>query len=321
MLKRVWGRKMQLHSNSMRTPTISPSQHIALAGASVLFALVAIFGLSLEVRIPTSPPSQSATALASVVLPDGSLTAKAAVIYDPTTSTVLYEKNSQLTLPLASLTKLMTAHAILSSVPTSTIITISEKDISADSDAGDWGLKAGDTLTMGDILKISLVASSNYAMSAAARSLGSEYIKDMNADAASLGLAHSYFLNPTGLDVDTAVSGGYGSAYDIAKLAAAFLKQFPQYFELSTQPSVQVMASGHSVTATATTLPLQSIPGFIGAKTGYTDLAGGNLVMAYDIDINHPLIAVVLGSTQDGRFDDMRTLVAASRALFTTTQP
>ncbi|HEY5383246.1 MAG TPA: hypothetical protein VIJ88_01685, partial [Candidatus Paceibacterota bacterium] len=141
-----------------------------------------------------------------------------------------------------------------------------------------------------------------------------------NRDASQLGLSHTYFLNSTGLDLTADTSGAYGSAYDVARLAAAFLKQYPQYFELSSAPSISVEASGRTVTANATTLPLQDIPGFIGAKTGYTDLAGGNLVMAYDVDINHPLIAVVLGSTEAGRFTDIRTLVDASRQM-ETAQP
>lgn len=263
--------------------------------------------------MPQSTKADVSGGAAAAVLADGSLSAKAAIIYDPSTGTIIYDKNSQLTLPLASLAKLLTAHAVLSSVATSTLITISAKDISSDADAGDWGLKAGDVLTLGDLLKIGLVASSNYAMAAAAGSLGSAYIDDINRDAAVLGLSHTYFLNPTGLDINAGTSGAYGSAYDVAKLAAVFLKEYPQYFELSAQPSIRVAASGHGVSADATTIPLQDIPGFIGAKTGYTDLAGGNLVLAYDVDINHPLIAVVLGSTEQGRFADIRTLVDASR--------
>ena len=267
------------------------------------------------------PLKEPAAAVMAIDLPDGSLTAKAAIIYDPTTDTVLYAKNADLTLPLASVTKLLTAYTILDSVPTSTIITLTAKDTSVDSDAGDWGLKTGDTLSLNDLIKIGLVASSNYAMSAAAGSLGSSYMEDMNAHASKLGLSHTYFLNPTGLDINASLSGAYSSAADIATLAAAFLKNYPQYFELSSRPSVSVTASGHSVVAKATTVPLQDIPGFIGAKTGYTDLAGGNLVLAYDVDINHPLIAVVLGSTQAGRFADIRTLVDASRSMFASNTP
>ncbi len=246
-------------------------------------------------------------------LPLGSLSAKAAVVYDPTTKQILYQKNAELTLPLASLTKLMTAQTVLGSVSTATLVTISQKDISTDNDAGDLVLKVGNVLKVGDLIRIGLAASSNYAMAAAAGSLGNNSLADMNRDASRLGLTHTYFLNPTGLDVDKNTSGAYGSAYDVALLASVFLKNYPQYFEISSHSSVTVNASGRAVTAAATALPLQDIPGFIAAKTGYTDLAGGNLVMAYDIDINHPLIAVVLGSTEQGRFDDIRTLVNASR--------
>jgi D-alanyl-D-alanine carboxypeptidase len=267
-----------------------------------------------------APKAKPSTASMAIQLPLGSLSAKAAIVYDPATNQILYDKNSQLTLPLASITKLMTAHVVLGSVPSTTLVTITAKDISKDGDAGDWGLKAGDTLRLGDLIKIGLAASSNYAMAAAAGSLGSTYMADMNRDARHLGLTHTYFLNSTGLDITAQTSGAYGSAYDIAILASAFLKEYPQYFELSSQPSVTVRASGHAVTASATSLPLQNIPGFIGAKTGYTDLAGGNLVMAYDIDIGHPLIAVVLGSTEQGRFTDMRTLVDASREMETAQQ-
>jgi len=280
-----------------------------------LLCLVCIALLHYAHLVALQTGQQHKAPQAMIQLPLGSLSATAAVVYDPTTKKILYDKNAQLTLPLASITKLMTAHVVLNSVPTTTLVTITARDISTDSDAGDSGLKVGDVLKIGDLIKIGLAASSNYAMAAAAGSLGSNYVADMNRDATQLGLTHTYFLNPTGLDINKETSGAYGSAYDIALLASAFLKEYPQYFELSSSPSVTVEASGRPVTAVATALPLQDIPGFIAAKTGYTDLAGGNLVMAYDIDINHPLIAVVLGSTEEGRFDDMRTLVEASRQL------
>jgi D-alanyl-D-alanine carboxypeptidase (penicillin-binding protein 5/6) len=301
----------------MKFPYVPAPVLISLAGAvfSCFVFIIFLFYSGGHVLKAEQPPVQPAPTLQ---LPEGALSAKAAILYDPTTGKILYDKNSQLTLPLASITKLMTAHVVLNSMPTSTLITLNAKDTLGGSDAGDWGLKIGDVLRIGDLIKIGLAASSNYAMAAAAGSLGNGYISDMNRDATQLGLSHTYFLNPTGLDINTDTSGGYGSAYDIARLTAAFLKEYPQYFELSSEPSVSVQASGHAVTADATALPLQDIPGFIGAKTGYTDLAGGNLVMAYDIDIGHPLIAVVLGSTEEGRFTDIRTIVDASRALNST---
>ncbi len=298
----------------MKFPHLQASVLLSLASAGFGCIMLIIFlfysnGLFLKFEQQKKQPA------ATLQLRVGALDAQAAILYDPTTGKILYDKNAQLTLPLASITKLMTAHVVLHEVSTSTLITLSSKDTVGGSDAGDWGLKVGDVLRLGDLIKIGLAASSNYAMAAAASSVGSGYISDMNRDANQLGLSHTYFLNPTGLDITADTSGGYGSAYDVARLTATFLKEYPQYFELSAEPTISVRASGRDVTAQATAAPLQDIPGFIGAKTGYTDLAGGNLVMAYDIDINHPLIAVVLGSTEEGRFTDIRALVNASRQL------
>jgi len=65
---------------------------------------------------------------------------------------------------------------------------------------------------------------------------------------------------------------------------------------------------------TAHGAPLGAIPGIIMGKTGYTDLAGGNLAVVFDAGVGHPVVAVVMGSTQDGRFSDMKQLVSASIA-------
>jgi D-alanyl-D-alanine carboxypeptidase (penicillin-binding protein 5/6) len=250
----------------------------------------------------------------SISIDGNSLEAKAAVVYDPATGKILYAKNADATMPLASLTKLMTAQVVLGALPTSTLITISKKDVSVEGDVADLSLKAGDTMTLSSIIKLGLDASSNHAMSAAAAALGASYITDLNKTAGQLGLSHTYFLNSTGLDLNLDTAGAYGSASDVAHLAAAFMHDYPTYFELSIEESVTVPVSGRQVTVDATALPILDIPGLIGAKTGYTDLAGGNLVAAFDEDINHPLIAVVLGSSEDGRFSDMRVLIAAARA-------
>jgi D-alanyl-D-alanine carboxypeptidase (penicillin-binding protein 5/6) len=135
----------------------------------------------------------------------------------------------------------------------------------------------------------------------------------MNAEAQHLGLTETYFLNGTGLDLDVEVSGAYGSARDVAVLATAFMTRHPEYFSATAQQTVTLTVEGRTIEASSTATPLISTPGFIGAKTGYTDLAGGNLVAAFDIAVGHPLIAVVLGSTRDGRFEDMHLLIEASR--------
>ena len=296
---------------------------VSTIGILLAIGLVLFLFLSSNHKLHLPTVSQ-ATSTQTLALADNALEAKAAVVYDPATGKILYAKNAEVTMPLASLTKLMTAQVALSNIATSTLITLSKKDVSVEGDAGDWNLHVGDTMTLGNIIKLGLGASSNHAMSAAAAALGTSYITDLNNTAGKLGLTHTYFLNSTGLDMSTSTSGAYGSASDIAHLAAAFLHAYPGYFELSTNESVTVpvhsSTGSRQVTAKATALPILDIPGIIGVKTGYTDLAGGNLVVAFDEDINHPLIAVVLGSSEEGRFKDMRTLIAAVRASNTVKQ-
>lgn len=290
-------------SQSLSTAVISVGLVVlAFGGGVVMVSLV-----HLQVK---EPLAHTATFPAPITLDETALKAKAAILYDPTNGRILYAKNAQQQLPLASLTKLMTAEVVLRHMAADTPVQITKKDLNAD---GDWGLRAGDILPLFDLLKLGLIASSNDAMAAAAASLGSNYLATMNNMASKLGLTKTYFLNPTGLDISRDSAGAYGSAYDVARLAAAFFKEYPDYFSLTTSRSVSVQSGTRTLSAAATALPLSSLPGFVGAKTGYTDLAGGNLVVIFDIEIGHPLVAVVLGSTEQGRFDDVRTLAHTIR--------
>jgi D-alanyl-D-alanine carboxypeptidase len=286
-----------------------------VAGVLAVALIGAAFGVG---AVVASLPSHSQTAavadaqtLPPIVLDPSQLTAEAAIIYDPETGQVLYQKNANTALPLASLTKLMTAQAVLASRDPSTLVTFTAEDLAPD---GDWGFKVGDTTDLGDLLRFGLVASSNDAMAAAASSLGSGYLDDMNSIAQTLNLTKTYFLNPTGLDLNSDTAGAYGSAFDIARLLAEFYKKYPALIEHTTSPTVSIVVNGRTLTSAATAAPLQNIPGFAGGKTGFTDLAGGNLAAVFDLEINHPLVFVVMHSTETGRFADIRTLLEAARS-------
>ena len=289
----------------------SASTAILLAVASVGLGC-ALFIIFLTFITASHQPTKTAVAPypAQLAVSPQDIVAKAAIVYDPTQNRILFAKNAQESLPLASLTKIMTAQAVLSSIATDTMVTITPEDLKSAADAGDWGFREGDRVSISNLITFGLVASSNTAMAAAAAAMGNTYLIALNSTADKLGLSQTLFLNSTGLDINTDTSGAYGSALDMARLTAAFLRAYPQYFELTDKPVVSIpVGGGRTIAATATMAPIQNIPGFIGAKTGYTDLAGGNLVAAFDIDIGHPLIAVVLGSTEKGRFSDMRTLI------------
>ena len=247
----------------------------------------------------------------AITLDDTTFLAKSVLLYDPRDARVLYAKDAYEAHPLASLTKLMAAQVVLSQKVRPTAVTVTVNDLKPE---GDWGFRSGDVFSLKDLLKYSLVASSNDAITAAVSTVGPDFVQIMNTEAQSLGLTKTRFINPTGLDVDATTAGGYGSAFDMARLTAVFYKNFPTYFTLTNAKRVSIRDGARTLSATATAAPLLTLPGFVGAKTGYTTLAGGNLVAVFDIEVGHPLVAVILGSTQNGRFTDMETLITAARA-------
>jgi D-alanyl-D-alanine carboxypeptidase len=141
----------------------------------------------------------------------------------------------------------------------------------------------------------------------------------MNLETQKLGLAQSYFLNESGLDESATQSGGYGSADDVAKLMQYILVNKPEILEPTKYASLTVTSLSNTYVAKNTDILADTIPGLLASKTGYTDLAGGNLAVAFDASIGRPFIIVVLGSTESGRFSDMQTLVNATMKYATST--
>jgi D-alanyl-D-alanine carboxypeptidase len=121
-----------------------------------------------------------------------------------------------------------------------------------------------------------------------------------------------HFTNETGLDEKDA-SGGYGTARDMAYLIAWALHNDPHLFEATTEESASFTSlSDKTHIAKNTDEIVNKIPSLIASKTGYTELAGGNLAIAFDAGLQRPIVVVVLGSSIEGRFKDVETLVQAS---------
>jgi D-alanyl-D-alanine carboxypeptidase (penicillin-binding protein 5/6) len=132
----------------------------------------------------------------------------------------------------------------------------------------------------------------------------------MNAKAEEIGLSQSYFVNPTGLDVDGTTGGSYGSARDMAFLMEYILLKHPEILAGTNESTSKIYdQEGALFRAVNTNGVTDHISGLIGSKTGFTGLAGGNLVIAYDAGLNHPIVVVVLDSTLEGRFSDVMTLI------------
>jgi len=257
-----------------------------------------------------------------------SVQAKAVYIFDITNNKVIYEKDPETPHPLASLTKLAAILTAAKTVPLETTVTITPTDILSE---GDTGLLPGEDWSLVNLIEFSLVTSSNDGITAIARTIGEilatttinddnaatqVFVDKMNETVKGLGLSHTTFSDPTGLDLSTSTPGAYGSAKDVATLISYIVKSYPDLIE-DTGKSKSVFHSSQSThIATNTDTELPNIPSVLASKTGYTDLAGGNLAVIFDVGFMHPVVAVVLGSSYDARFSDMETLVQATLQKF-----
>src|SRR5581483_3239330 len=101
--------------------------------------------------------------------------------------------------------------------------------------------------------------------------------------------------NGTGLDIDSEQAGAYGTARDIATLAGKLLEKAPDIAGATIEPSISIRSEeGVLHNEQNTNQDVVHVPGILLSKTGYTDLAGGNLVVVYDAGIGHPIAVVVL---------------------------
>ena len=104
----------------------------------------------------------------------------------------------------------------------------------------------------------------------------------------------------------------------MAVLLAHLLIKNPELLDATRESDLLFRSLSNITHKGKNTNPLvATVPGVLASKTGYTDLAGGNLALAFDAGLGHPIVAVVLGSTYDGRFSDIRKLIVASMETVT----
>ncbi len=240
---------------------------------------------------------------------DVDIAARAAIVYDIKSGKTLYTKNADAQLALASLTKIVTALVADEELGAKRQIQVTEQALATE---GVSGLVAGESWSERDLSDFMLIVSSNDAASALAMSAGDrqQFIIKMNHLAKRLGLTSVTLLNESGLDADSRRAGGYGSVRDMAHLLAYITLANTELLEATTLAEfIGESSSGLRYKAINTNKIVGEIPGLIGGKTGYTDLAGGNLAIVFDAGIGRPIAVVVLGSTKMGRFDDVLKLV------------
>ena len=217
--------------------------------------------------------------------------AKAMVVLEGYTDSVLYSFNKDTRLPMASTTKIMTAIvAIENTVDFDKKIQISDKAVGVEGSS--IYIKKGEELSMRELLYGLILASGNDCAVAIAESIGpdGEFIDMMNNLAIGIGLSNTHFDNPHGLDSDT----HYTSAYDLAKITAYALKNDVFREIVSTE---RYVIDGTDIYPTRYLKNKNKLlftqDGCIGVKTGFTDNAGRCLVNAVEKD-GMQVISVVL---------------------------
>lgn len=214
------------------------------------------------------------------------VSATAAVLMDADMGQVLYEKNGDRQMLIASTTKIMTALVVLEHAAPDDVITVTPDHMA---EGSSMYLKAGETVRVEELLYGLLLCSGNDAALALTECAGglTPFVALMNEKAAALGMARTSFANPNGLDAD----GHYSTARDMAVLAAAAMEN----------PTFRRICSSRSVTIGQRTMEnhnrlLRQMEGCVGLKTGYTQAAGRTLVSCTERE-GCRLVAVTL---QDG---------------------
>ena len=255
---------------------------------------------------------------------DVHISARAAVVYDLTSSSTLFGAHETEPLPLASVTKLMTVLAASEVLPHDASVPITAYALSVE---GDSGFVEHERWRIDDLASYTLLSSSNDGAEALAVAGGyaidpsitndddaeRTFIRRMNARAQELGLSSLTFHNASGLDESATQTGGVGSAIDVARLAAHLYSHDQRFVQhLSESTHTYVSQDGIAHRGENTNDIVYRIPGLLVAKTGYTDLAGGNLAVLYDAGLGQSIAIVVLGGTRESRFNDVRVLIDAT---------
>ncbi|HEX3254908.1 MAG TPA: D-alanyl-D-alanine carboxypeptidase family protein [Gaiellaceae bacterium] len=254
---------------------------------SLLVAVLAVLLLPPAANAATSPPP---------------VDARAALLVDGHTGEMLFAENPDRRLPMASLTKLMTALLTMEKAKQDKVVRVSGPAPSVGESTID--LQEGERLPVRDLLAAALVQSANDAAYALATYVGGsvpKFVRMMNERASELGLDHTHYVVPDGLDTP----GHYSSARDIYTLAREDMRH--ALFRRIVKRTGGQIAGGRSLYAWNDLL--RTYPGTIGIKTGHTDLAGWSEIAAAR-RAGVTMYAVILGDpTRARRNRDLSALL------------
>lgn len=220
---------------------------------------------------------------------------------------ILYRDNENESYPIASLTKLMTAAIVLENpkiygLDHSIIIS---PEASGQYDVPVYGnLFTGESYTVDELLHLMLLYSSNDAAWALSEAMGqAEFVTAMNLKGKELGFARFEFYNSSGLDREDGLTN-YASAADLMVLAKYILKNHPEIFDYSIKPGPYMTENGIS------SLKLWDGNLLVGGKTGFTERAGGCMVVVFRDGGGRQFINIVLGAVSpETRVEQMQKMI------------
>lgn len=257
----------------------------------------------------------------------GQILASEAILMDADSGVILYEKNAETPLPMASTTKMMTALVAIQSGNLDQIITVGPDAVLEDKIGSNASLAVGNRLSLKELLYALMLPSGDDAAVVIADGLaGSQeaFTAIMNIEAQKLHLFQTHFFNPTGLDTDINLNPipahlHYTTPYDFVRLAR-YAMHIPLFAQIVSTPTYQLAATvNHGpFNWKNTNTMLTAYKGALGIKTGWTGAAGGCLVFAAKRGA-HTLIGVVLHSSRPNstQLEDEQTRVADAETLLT----
>lgn len=267
-------------------------QNVRRRGVAFLLAIGMFCTLSMSV---------CAQDTAQIVFPEMDVPCRNAILICADTGDVLYEKDADAAVPIASITKVMTLLLTLEAVEEGKIAMNATVPISEHAygmGGSQIWLEPGEIFTLDELIKAICVCSANDAAVAVAEFVGgseSVFAEMMNTRAAQLGMKNTHFVNACGLDTE----GHYSSARDVAIMSAALLRH-PKILEYSGIWTDSLR--GGATLLTNTNKLLKSYQGITGLKTGTTGKAGVCIAASATRD-GMSLLAVVLGaSSAEERF-------------------
>jgi D-alanyl-D-alanine carboxypeptidase (penicillin-binding protein 5/6) len=263
----------------------SALRRAALGAAVAVLALVALLA-------PAAAPAATTTPKAPQVR------APAAILVEPATGDVVFQRNAGQRRGIASTTKIMTAlvtveHASLDDVMT----TVNYRASPIESQAG---FRAGERVTVRDLLRALLITSANDAAATLAQRVAgsrAKFVAMMNAKARQLKLTDTHFANPIGLDNEE----NYSSATDLVKMTL-ILRRNAFLRETVDRPKVTLKSGAHPRTFLNRNLLVRSVPAVNGVKTGHTNSAGYILVGSASRD-GVTVLSAVLGDPSEAMRD------------------